>query len=120
MRKYTSTQKIFTFTAMPNKLNIRTNSYQYDYSLGLTLLKLNESTQITTKDKSDLYYYSAKYYAPRICKFMNVEPMKEKRTWITPYNYCQNNPVKYVDPDGREIFIVNKNASSEQQKKNIK
>ena len=27
--------------------------------------------------------------------------MFEKYFWMTPYAYCANNPVKYVDPDGR-------------------
>ena len=31
--------------------------------------------------------------------------MFEKYFWMTPYAYCANNPVKYVDPDGRKIVI---------------
>lgn len=32
---------------------------------------------------------------------MSVDPMCEKYYWISPYAYCLNNPVKFVDPDGR-------------------
>ncbi|GHV60401.1 hypothetical protein FACS1894182_15150 [Bacteroidia bacterium] len=26
--------------------------------------------------------------------------------WISPYAYCLNNPVKYVDPDGRDVWEI--------------
>jgi hypothetical protein len=26
--------------------------------------------------------------------------MKEERTWVSPYNYCQNNPITITDPTG--------------------
>lgn len=37
---------------------------------------------------------------------MTVDPLCEKYYWITPYAYCLNNPVKYIDPDGREVKAV--------------
>jgi hypothetical protein len=32
-----------------------------------------------------------------------VDPHAEKYYSISPYAYCMNNPVKYIDPDGRKI-----------------
>ncbi len=34
---------------------------------------------------------------------MSVDPLCEKYYWISPYAYCMNNPVKFVDPDGRWV-----------------
>jgi len=38
---------------------------------------------------------------------MSIDPNCEKYYWISPYAYCLNNPVRYVDPDGRDIVLMN-------------
>jgi hypothetical protein len=32
--------------------------------------------------------------------FTARDPLFEKYFWLSPYAYCANNPVKYIDPDG--------------------
>ena len=51
-------------------------------------------------EESGLYYYGARYYAPWLCRFISVDPAKEQRAWLTPYNYVQNNPINLTDPTG--------------------
>ena len=51
-------------------------------------------------EESGLYYYGARYYAAWICRFVSVDPLQEERIWLSPYNYCQNNPINRVDPTG--------------------
>jgi hypothetical protein len=40
---------------------------------------------------------------------MSIDPHCEKYYWISPYVYAMNNPIKYVDPDGRDVRIFYKN-----------
>ena len=41
---------------------------------------------------------------------MSVDPMADKYPSISSYAYCAWNPVKLVDPDGQDIWLVNKNG----------
>lgn len=36
---------------------------------------------------------------------MSIDPLCEKYYWISPYAYSLNNPIKYVDPDGRSTWV---------------
>lgn len=33
---------------------------------------------------------------------MSIDPHCEKYYWISPYAYCANNPLRFIDPDGRD------------------
>ena len=48
--------------------------------------------------------FGARYYDSGLSIWLSVDPMSDERSWISPYNYCQNNPVILVDPDGRTIY----------------
>ncbi len=57
-------------------------------------------------EETGLYYYGARYYNPRSSVWLSVDPLAEKYPNISPYVYCLDNPVKYVDPDGRWVASV--------------
>ena len=39
-----------------------------------------------------------------------VDPMADKYPNISPYAYCAWNPMKLVDPDGKEVYIAGSQA----------
>ena len=39
-----------------------------------------------------------------------MDPLAEKYYNHSPYNYCVGNPVKFVDPDGREVIVKSEEA----------
>jgi len=50
--------------------------------------------------ESGLYYYGARYYAPWLCRFISVDPLKDDYPYLTPYNYAGNKPITHKDIDG--------------------
>jgi RHS repeat-associated protein len=73
------------------------------------------STRFTGKEydaASGLYYFGARYLRPDAGRFTTVDPVY---TWtenlVDPqrwnrYSYVRNNPLKYTDPDGRQVDAV--------------
>ena len=54
-----------------------------------------------------MYDYGARYYDPVIGRWIGVDPLADKKPWLTPYHFCSNNPLNRLDPDGRDDFELN-------------
>ena len=60
------------------------------------------------KDEETGYgYFGARYLDHELMTmWLSVDPMSDKYPNISPYNYCMWNPVKLVDPDGRDVYVL--------------
>jgi RHS repeat-associated protein len=71
-----------------------------------------ERTAYTGKQHDEvtgLTYFGARHFDPEIGRFMNVDPvgfMESNPLSFNRYAYANNNPYKFVDPDGRAAFLV--------------
>src|SRR3989339_239306 len=60
---------------------------------------------------SGLYYYGQRYYQPEVGRFTQPDPVLKNLNdpqALNEYGYVQNNPVKYVDPEGESIEDLQK------------
>ncbi len=48
-------------------------------------------------NETGLIYLRNRYYSPQIGRFIGEDPAKDGMNW---YVYCENNPIKFVDPTG--------------------
>ena len=58
----------------------------------------------------DIYDYGARRYDAATCRFTTMDPLAEKYYSTSPYAYCVNNPVKFIDPDGKIVVVSDENA----------
>ena len=64
------------------------------------------------RDKETGYGYFGARYMDHVLMtlWLSVDPMADKYPSISPYAYCAWNPVKLVDPDGKDVWEVDKNG----------
>ena len=69
----------------------------------------NERFKFTGKERdteTDYDYFGARYYSSDYINWISPDPLLDKYPSISPYAYCSNNPIKYVDPDGNKIYFA--------------
>ncbi|MCE1168185.1 MAG: RHS repeat-associated core domain-containing protein [Sphingobacteriia bacterium] len=58
--------------------------------------------------ETGLYYYGARYYDPKGSLWLSVDPLTDEYKYLSPYCYAVNNPISFIDPDGRDpIYAKN-------------
>ncbi|WP_233582272.1 RHS repeat-associated core domain-containing protein [Prevotella sp. OH937_COT-195] len=59
-----------------------------------------------------MYDYGARRYDAATCRFTTMDPLAEKYYSTSPYAYCVNNPMRFVDPDVREWkYVIDANIN---------
>ena len=86
--------------AIPTYYQIPTNTTYCD-----TLVCFDSSGKERDAE-TGLSYFGARYYdSDLLSGWLSVDPMTDKYPSLSPYNYCAGNPMKFVDPDGSELFL---------------
>ena len=53
-------------------------------------------------EETGLYYYGARYLNPMTSLWYGVDPLAEKYPNVNGYCYTMDNPIKYLDPNGKQ------------------
>lgn len=59
---------------------------------------------------TDYIDYGARLYSPGLGRWLSPDPLAEKYYNVSPYAFCNNNPVNFVDPDGEDVWEINSNG----------
>ncbi len=55
------------------------------------------------KGSGNSYDFGARILDPRIGRWLSLDPLQAKYPSHSPYNFVKNNPVYFIDPDGRDV-----------------
>ena len=91
-----SNKKEFTLKGeanLPILEQVRKTEYQYKYN----------SKEWQDELGLDMYDYGARNYDPAIGRWMNMDPLAEKFVPLSPYSYVANNPIIFIDIQGKII-----------------
>ena len=85
----------------------RIRSSYYKVALNATRSDTFVRSASTGKERDEetgYNYHGARYYdASILTGWLSVDPVADNYPSLSPYNYCALNPVKLVDPDGKEF-----------------
>ena len=92
------------FLTMSSIVPIQAQNVPGSSIVSRTFLSSGGSDKMHGLDTCD---YGARQYNPVTARWDRVDPLSEKYYAISPYVYCENNPVMYIDPDGKESMRAN-------------
>ena len=68
-------------------------------------IKLHTGKDFFNLQGAGWYDNQARYYDCLIPTFKSIDPLAEKYPWLSPYNHCANNPLKFVDLKGDSLTL---------------
>jgi len=92
--KIISDRKVLTY----NKTEINNRS-SYFFGFG-SKEKDNE-----IKGEGNSYDFGARIYDPRLGRWLSLDPLMAKYPGMSPYIYTANNPILYIDQDGKDYGV---------------
>jgi len=60
--------------------------------------------------EQDTLYSESTLKPEVVSRWLSIDPLARKYTSFSPYNFALNNPIYFIDPDGRIVYAADKKA----------
>jgi RHS repeat-associated protein len=82
---------------MPGR-SFSSNAYRYGFN------GMEKDDEV--KGSGNSYDFGARIYDSRLGRWLSMDPLQAKYPSLSPYNFVANNPIKFVDYDGKDFGVV--------------
>ncbi|MNU99839.1 hypothetical protein D3C71_899870 [compost metagenome] len=82
---------------LPNRKGVEGDNYRYGFN--------GKERDDELKGNGNSYDFGARMYDPRIGRWFSRDPLFQYYPDMSEYNYAANNPIYFVDADGRILKI---------------
>ena len=93
-------QNIFDYSPFGTPLDGRTmqgDAYRYGFN------GMEKDDEV--KGGGNSYDFGARIYDPRLGQWLSLDPLVTKYPALTPYGFCSNNPIIFIDFDGKDFVL---------------
>jgi RHS repeat-associated protein len=91
----------YPFGMSESGLHYKAPSFNYRYSYN------GMEKDDAIKGEGNSYDYGARFFDPRLGRFLSLDPFNNNFPSVSPFNYTENNPVWRIDSDGNKWSIAN-------------
>jgi|GEM_PF-1365945 len=85
---------------MPGRRYVYDNTYRYGFN--------GKENDNEVKGEGSQQDYGMRIYDPRLGCWQSMDPLQAVYPFLSPYNFVSNNPLIYVDLDGKKISFAGK------------
>ncbi len=100
-----------------NKVEARYGYYPYGEQWRNTA---GQQRRLASKERETLavpgdYDFGPRTYRPGLTLWDNADRYASKFPWLSPFSYCGANPVKFIDPSGDQICLVDRSCKASRE-----